>query len=236
MPTIQETIRKAVMAKGPIILKSKVDLCIAIDDLSPNLSEEKSFIEKIYNDEIGGFLYEALIEGDIEKKKALLKEVDRYLDEENGRNPMWREKILSYFRDLFNVHVSKKNVNQKNNIMTSIEQFSENTGNDDGFIGEQDDRKDETMYAMLHPIKIHGKYGFANEKNEIVISPEYESVKPFSCDRAKVRRQGKYGFIDRSGRIVIRIIYERASDFRNNVSSVMLNGKEYNIDTEGNNI
>ena len=117
MPTIQETISKAVKAKGSIILKSKVALCIVIEDLSPNLGEEHKFISRVYNDEIGNILYEALNDVNIENKKALLKEVDRYLDEENGRNPMWRERILSYFRDLvMSTPVSKASGDQKNNI------------------------------------------------------------------------------------------------------------------------
>ena len=72
MPTIQETISKAIMAKGTIILKNRAALCIAIEDLSPDLSEELKFIKKVYNDEIGGILYEALIEGNIVKKRDIL--------------------------------------------------------------------------------------------------------------------------------------------------------------------
>lgn len=129
MPTIQETISKAIMAKGTIILKNRAALCIAIEDLSPDLSEELKFIKKVYNDEIGGILYEALIEGNIVKKRDLLNEADRYLDEENGRNSVWREKILSYFRDIvMNAQVSKITQNSTNNILTGIGRSIENAG------------------------------------------------------------------------------------------------------------
>ena len=99
MPTIQDTISRAIMIIGTPILKDKEYLCVILEDLSPELSEELEFIRKIYNDEVGKFFYEAIIEDKNEIKSTLLKDADRYLDLENGRNPIWREKLISFFRN-----------------------------------------------------------------------------------------------------------------------------------------
>ena len=91
-------------------------------------------------------------------------------------------------------------------------------------------------FQSLHPVKIGGKYGFANENNQIVIPAEYSRVKPFSNNRAKVCKNGKYGFIDRSGSVVIPIIYEKAEDFYESTTTVVVNGSSYKIDIDGNRV
>lgn len=96
--------------------------------------------------------------------------------------------------------------------------------------------ENKVFYSSLHPVKSQGKYGFANNENQIVIQPIYDRVKPFSCDRAKVYKDKKYGFIDRSGYEVIKLIYDEADDFENNVAHVSLNGNTMCIDTNGNTI
>ena len=92
----------------------------------------------------------------------------------------------------------------------------------------------KVFYSSLHPVKIHGRYGFANNENKIVIQPIYERVKPFSCDRAKVYKDKKYGYIDRSGSEVVKIIYDEADDFCNDIAKVQFNGITMFIDLNGN--
>lgn len=94
--------------------------------------------------------------------------------------------------------------------------------------------KKKTYYNSLHPVKVDGKYGYANAKNEVVIKAKYDRAKPFSCDRAKVYYKGKFGFIDRAGNEVIQVKYEKARDFKNGKTSVTLNGKKLSIDIYGN--
>ena len=98
MPTIQDTISKATKLKGAKIFKNKTELCIVIEDLAPELGEELRFIDRVYNNEVGRILFNALVESNLDRKKALLIDADRFLDEDNGRNKKWRDKLLSYFQ------------------------------------------------------------------------------------------------------------------------------------------
>lgn len=91
----------------------------------------------------------------------------------------------------------------------------------------------KTYYSCLHPVKVGGKYGYADEKNQVVIVPRYDRAKPFSYDRAKVFAKGKYGFIDRAGEEVIQLIYDKANDFTGKTTEVVLNGETLIIDLDG---
>ena len=95
MPTIQEAIVCAVRLRGKDILGNKNALCIVLEDLAPALEKERDFIEKVYNDDVGKMFCEAcsVTAG---RKTEYLREVDRYLDEENGRNESWRSRLISY--------------------------------------------------------------------------------------------------------------------------------------------
>lgn len=88
-------------------------------------------------------------------------------------------------------------------------------------------------YNCLRPVKVAGKYGYADENNQVVIAPKYGRAKPFSFDRAKVFAKGKYGFIDRSGDEVIPLVYDEANDFKGNTTKVVLNGEVLIIDIDG---
>lgn len=55
----------------------------------------------------------------------------------------------------------------------------------------------------LISISKDGKYGFANEKGEIVISMIYDEVKIFSAGIAPALKKGFWGFIDKNGNTVI---------------------------------
>lgn len=92
----------------------------------------------------------------------------------------------------------------------------------------------KTFYSCLHPVKVGGKYGYADDNNQVVIPPKYDRAKPFLCDRAKVLAKGKYGFIDRAGNEVVRLIYEKANDFMGKTTEVVLNGETLIIDLDGN--
>lgn len=89
-------------------------------------------------------------------------------------------------------------------------------------------------YSSLRPVKVNGKYGYADENNSVVIKPKYDRAKPFINDRAKVCTRGRYGFIDRSGDEVIKLIYDKAEDFTEATTDVVLNGSKIVIDLDGN--
>lgn len=91
----------------------------------------------------------------------------------------------------------------------------------------------KAYYNCLRPVKVVGKYGYADENNQVVIAPKYDRAKPFSFDRAKVFAKGKCGFIDRSGDEVIPLVYDKANDFKGNTTEVVLNGEVLTIDIDG---
>lgn len=91
----------------------------------------------------------------------------------------------------------------------------------------------QVYYPILRPVKVSGKYGYADGENNVVIPPVYDRAKPFAHDRAKVCKKNKFGFIDRAGNEVIALIYDRANDFAGNVTEVILNGEKMIIDLNG---
>lgn len=94
----------------------------------------------------------------------------------------------------------------------------------------------QIYYSVLRPVKISGKYGYADGENNVVIPAVYDRAKPFCRDRAKVCKNNKYGFIDRAGNEVIDLIYDKANDFTGNTTEVILNGEKKIIDLNGNEI
>lgn len=52
-----------------------------------------------------------------------------------------------------------------------------------------------------------GKWGFSDEKGEVVIKQNYDSVAPFIDGRAKVKKGDKWGYIGIDGKEVIKIQY-----------------------------
>ena len=125
MPTIQETISRIINVEGPNIFKNKKKLCIAIEDLAPSLCEEIDFINKVYNDNVGQLIYETIVEDDIEKKKDLLREVDKYLDEKSGINANWRNRLLLFFQKPVLDYSNSKAEKKRERYQTSDEEIFE---------------------------------------------------------------------------------------------------------------
>ena len=100
MPTIQETIARAVSLKGNTILKNKRALCNVLEDLAPKLQEELVFIKRIYNDDVGNRVFEAST-APADRKNECICEIDRYLYKDNGRADDWRSRFFTYFFGVF---------------------------------------------------------------------------------------------------------------------------------------
>ena len=56
--------------------------------------------------------------------------------------------------------------------------------------------------------KRNGKYGYINNKGDIIIDFKYEDARGFKYDLAPVKINGKWGFIDESGNFKIKPKYE----------------------------
>lgn len=81
---------------------------------------------------------------------------------------------------------------------------------------------------------VNGMYGYADEKGDIVIKPQWDGATDFSEGLAAVKRDGKFGYINRSGVIVIEPQFDNALGFRNGHAQVKINGQWHTIDVTGN--
>lgn len=77
------------------------------------------------------------------------------------------------------------------------------------------------------------KYGFMNNKGEVIVEPQYSYVGSFSEDLALVRKEGKYGYIDKKGREVIPLKFDYAEDFKDGEALVRLKGVNGIINKHG---
>lgn len=100
MQTIQNTIKKAIELKNFEILKNKKRFCSLLEDLSPQLQQEISSIKKLYDDNLGRLLFQAL-QSDNSEKMQFLEEANLYLDEEHGIREEIRIRFISYFDSSF---------------------------------------------------------------------------------------------------------------------------------------
>lgn len=187
MSTIQETISKATKVKGPNILRSKDVLCVVIGDLSPDLEEELKFINRVYNDDVGKILYDAFIAKDTERKENLLKEADRFLDEENGRNLKWRERLLSYFwNSIFGIPYDSVDADKKSRQISGAQSISIENRKNEALIemtaGQVYEEKGQLEEAFKHYYKAAA---FGDAKGEFYVGYMYENGLGVPSDRSE---------------------------------------------------
>ena len=75
----------------------------------------------------------------------------------------------------------------------------------------------------LSAVKIGGKWGYVNEKSEIVITPQFVSAFPFSEGLAKVRIDSLFsdiGYINKKGEFVIKPSFNGGESFSEGLASV----------------
>ncbi len=89
----------------------------------------------------------------------------------------------------------------------------------------------------LIPYRDIDKWGYANNKGEIVIAPQFEEAGEFrNQELTWVKKEGKYGYISREGKEEIKFKYDEASYFGNKIAVVKKGDKELWIDKKGNTI
>lgn len=96
MKNLNDTINRAISLKGVEILKSGNRFFDVLEDLSPQLVEDLSFIRKAYSDQLGELLYTAVIEGKNTKERRV-GEIINYLKNEEGRDEKWVSRVLKCF-------------------------------------------------------------------------------------------------------------------------------------------
>lgn len=86
-------------------------------------------------------------------------------------------------------------------------------------IGKFDDA--EPFSEGLAPVKIGNKWGYVNEKDQIIIKPQFKTAKQFSEELASVTINGKkWGFIDKTGKFIIQPQFTDAEDFSEGLVAV----------------
>lgn len=95
-------------------------------------------------------------------------------------------------------------------------------------------------FLNLTPCLKADKWGFCDEKSEVIIPAKYADAEEFSEGLARVRIDGKkglddakYGFVDQLGIEVIPLKYDYAEAFAEGLACVNLNGKYGFIDKTG---
>ncbi len=100
MPTVSETIEKAIELLGPKMVLRKNVFINAIEDINPHISDEIGVLKKAYSDEIGEILYQTIGErsGD---KTVYLKRLTDHLMDECGYNERFTQRFISCFSVYF---------------------------------------------------------------------------------------------------------------------------------------
>ncbi len=77
------------------------------------------------------------------------------------------------------------------------------------------------------------KYGYKNDKGEVVITPKYDLAYTLDEGMAAVRVNGKYGFVDISGKEIVSPRYENTWKFIGGFAAIKSGGKYGFIDKTG---
>lgn len=75
----------------------------------------------------------------------------------------------------------------------------------------------------------NGKWGFANQKGEVIIQPQYEDANSFSMNLAPVKRSGFWGYISDNNDMVVEAKYNDARPFSEKGAAFVKNGTLWNF-------
>lgn len=94
------------------------------------------------------------------------------------------------------------------------------------------------MILFGEPIRLENgknavRYGYLNEKGELVIQPVYHVASHFKEGMARVNMGKASGYIDKTGKLVIPYRFSSTSDFSEGLAFVERNGKSFYINKKG---
>lgn len=82
-------------------------------------------------------------------------------------------------------------------------------------------------------VKLNGKFGFLNQRAEMVVEPLYDDVGFCWIEgMMPVKIEDKWGFINEAGEVIGEIKYNQVKDFYNGLASVNIGGKVEEITIE----
>lgn len=156
MNRIQDTICQAIKLQGAEILKKPEKFCNILEDLSPELSEERRFICRIYSEDLGKLLYNTYIsEGD--NKQRTMQETRKWLTDNEGRSTKYVEDFFIYFGKCFDssIHdierIAQTENIQKNESKCNTNQLNHSTNN---YITHQPVAKKEKAFFLRNSLTV----------------------------------------------------------------------------------
>lgn len=94
-------------------------------------------------------------------------------------------------------------------------------------------RAEEESYEPRFRIEKEGKFGYIDQKGEIVIQPQFKFCHDFHEGLAGVLHIGMWGFIDTDGQFSIPALYSDVSVFSEGLAAVRQSNKAFYIDRTG---
>jgi len=91
------------------------------------------------------------------------------------------------------------------------------------------------LRAQIAPFysNVNDKYGYKDEKGNIVVEPKYDLAYAVEEGMAAVRLNGKYGYINQKGREIVAPKYDNTWKFIGGFAAVELDNKFGFIDKNG---
>ncbi len=220
---LESVVRNIVIQFGPEILLNKNKFLSIFLDYAPKLKRERKIISFALDEGIA----ECFVNCSINDRKVNMNRAKNKMSLLMSENAI--NMVIQCFTSALDWQLEEAVFSSIPSNSNVIETTNASYGSIEGVIY----LNNKAYYNCLRPVKVAGKYGYADENNQVVISPKYDRAKPFSFDRAKVFAKGKYGFIDRAGDEVIPLVYDKADDFKGNTTEVVLNGEVFIIDIYG---
>jgi hypothetical protein len=91
----------------------------------------------------------------------------------------------------------------------------------------------QLAFSLFDLVLAQAKWGFMNQRGEIVVKARFEKVGSFSEGLAAIRLDGKWGFIDGTGKIVIKPQFTAVKSFHEGIAGAAVGKKWGYIDMTG---
>lgn len=85
----------------------------------------------------------------------------------------------------------------------------------------------------LFPIEVRNRWGFINQKGEVVIAPRFRSVGTYSEGLIPARLNGSWGYLDTRGEFVISPVFDYVEPFSEGLALVWKDARPFFIDKTG---